>query len=462
MGDLSLRPYQKEDVAFLSRLQAGALFSEQRTGKTPTALMFCVEKKAKKILIIAPASSLPVWADEFIKWTGKPCLIYDGNGAYKQRILEEWSHGLVMSYESLRPTEVANKMRGAIYDICLKDIDVVILDEAHRIKHHKTANAKAAFMLKHVPYKLVLTGTPASGKPEDVWSLLHFLYPNTFRGYWPFVTKYFRVEVMVNADGREYRKLMGFNSAGEAMIQQVLSAIAVQRKRIDVMPWLTPKEYVVVKLPLTAHQRKYLTDLEEMWETGDVVTIGTLDRLIRYRQICLAPALVNLGGSSPKIKWILQYLEDYPDRSVIIFSKFTSFLSLLSQKIKENNRVLAGATPIKERAEYVKDFQTRKLRILLLQIDAGKEALTLDTAEACIFCDRFPPIGDLLQAEDRFVATTEAKSNKLSLVYYLVMKDSYDESLNELILSRKNETDIINNFKHYMQKRKENRHGNRT
>ena len=254
--------------------------------------------------------------------------------------------------------------------------------------------------------------------------------------------------------------IQGLNAAGKLLMEQVLPRIATQRKRTDVMPWLPIKdEPVTVRLPLTPSQQKALDELAATWETGEVITMGVLDRLIRYRQICLDPGLLSLKGSSPKSEWILQYLEDYPERPILVFSKFTSYLLRLSKLIKEKHGVYVGATPLKERAQYVKDFQIGKLRILLIQVDAGKESLTLDKAEACIFCDRFPPIGDLLQAEDRFVATTPDKANKLSLVYYLVMKDSYDEDVNKLITARANEVDVINNFNKYIVERR-NTHAN--
>lgn len=451
----SLRPYQLEDAKFLSSLGAGACFNEQRTGKTPTAITACEMVGARRVLIVGPASSLYAWAEEFQKWTGRACLIYTGTKRQQELCLQSWTDGMAISYDALRPTIRAGRNAGAIYGITTRVCDAVILDEAHRIKNHTTANARGAFALCHIPYRLALTGTPANGKPEDIWSILHFLYPNTFKGYWPFIKKYFRVLEMKSADGRPYMDIRGLNADGEKLMRQVLPRIATQRKRADVMPWLPAKEDpVTIRLPLTASQKKYLDELATTWETGEVITMGVLDRLIRYRQICLDPGLLSLAGSSPKTEWILQYLRDYPDRPVLIFSKFTSYLNRLSALIKEKHGVYVGATPLKERSEYVKSFQAGLLRILLLQIDAGKESLTLDTAEAIIFTDRFPPIGDLAQAEDRFVATTVDKADKLSLVYYLVMKDSYDESIAKLITARENETAIINDFNKHMKERR--------
>ena len=60
------------------------------------------------------------------------------------------------------------------------------------------------------------------------------------------------------------------------------------------MKWLPKKDYIRIKLPLTSQQAKYLKELEMYFETEHIITQGILDRLIRYRQICLDPGLLNL------------------------------------------------------------------------------------------------------------------------------------------------------------------------
>ena len=113
--------------------------------------------------------------------------------------------------------------------------------------------------------------------------------------------------------------------------------------------------------------------------------------------------------------------------------------------------MIVGETPPKQRALFIKAFQTGIINLLIIQIDAGKEALTLDRAEAIIFTDKFPPVGDIEQAEDRFVATTEDKANKAHVIYELIMKGTYDEQIYELLEARASAVDAINNFKKYME-----------
>ena len=120
------------------------------------------------------------------------------------------------------------------------------------------------------------------------------------------------------------------------------------------------------------------------------------------------------------------------------------------KKIKYN--IIIGDTTPKNREKIKQDFQNGKLNLLLINIDAGKEALTLDRAEKAIFTDKYPPVGDIQQAEDRFIATTIDKASKPHTIVELMMADSYDEELYKLIKERKSETDVINNYKNYKRK----------
>ena len=112
--------------------------------------------------------------------------------------------------------------------------------------------------------------------------------------------------------------------------------------------------------------------------------------------------------------------------------------------------MIIGETSDKQRAENIAAFQRGDIKLLILNIDAGKESLTLDTAEAVIFTDKYPPVGDIEQAEDRFIATVETKANKPHVIYELVMKGTYDEQLYALIEKRADAIDVINNFKTHM------------
>ena len=466
-----LRDYQKEDVMYLAARDTAACFNEQRTGKTPTALSVMKIRAVKKLLIIAPASTLYTWADECKNWwfSDMPAYVIDGSAPVRKLMIRNWTKGaLIISYECLRERvrktrdEQGNithvEIQGDLGEILRhKDIQGCILDEAHRIKNHKSKQAEALFKLEYIPIRLALSGTPAPGKQHEIFSILHWLYPTVFTSYWRFIDYYFYKDEMWTSRTDTHTEIGTFKPNKDKELQQFLNAISTRRMRASVMDWIPDKTRIKVPLKMTDKQEKYITELQEMFEIeGTDITAETiLSRLMKERQILLSPEVVGLKGSSPKIDWIKKYIEDYPEKNIIIFSNFTKWLKLLANKLDCENLIIGETT--KDRREYLKtEFQAGRIKLLLINIKAGKEGLTLDNADVTIFTDKYPPVGDILQAEDRFVATSKDKLDRGHEVIDLVMRDSYEEIILAMLSKNAREVDIINNYKKYIHKEDNN------
>ena len=453
-----LRPYQIEDVKFLAARKNCACFNEQRTGKTPTALRTLLEKGIKKFLIVAPASTIYTWADEVIRWNKQDCIVVDGTAAKRKDIIENWkTGGLVISYECLREVTRYNNKTNA-YNITgdlhyikkhISTIEACILDEAHRIKNHKSKQAEAMFSLSSIPVKIALTGTPAPNKQHEIFSILHWLFPHIFSGYWRFIDYYFEQEKRWNANG-EYIEISTFKRGKEIELQQFLNVVSTRRLRASVMEWLPEKDYETIRLECTKEQTKYIKELKDNFEINtEVNAVNILDVLIKTRQLCLAPEILNLRSSSPKVEWIKQFIKDYPEKKILIFSNFTRWLKLLAKELDCNNLII-GETSKVHREELKNDFQSGKIKLLLLNIKAAKEGITLDTASTAIFTDKFPPVGDIMQAEDRFVATTKDKKDLGHTIINLIMKGTYEENIEHLLKNNASDIDVINNYINYL------------
>lgn len=449
----TLRDYQLRDAKKLMNLNGAACFNEQRTGKTLIALKLA--ESSEKILIVTTASTIPQWQYEFERYTNKPCLTCIGNSTKKRRLIKEWKHGLVISLDSLKET---SRTDGYISEILNQNPDMVILDEAHRIKNPKSQNARAMFKLTKIKKRLALTGTPAPGKPADIYPILKFIDPDTWKGFWKFLEEYFIIKdeiIYTKGTRRTFKTWDEFQPNKEHKLQEYLNKISTNTKRKDVMQWIPDKFYVNIPLEPNAKQKKYLRELNEAYTTEQLVAQGTLDRLVKYRQICLDPDLLHLEGRSPKTDWLIQYIQDYPDEQIIIFSKFTSYLLKLYKALDKycKEGLIIGKTPIPQRQKIVQNFQNNCCGVLLINVDAGKEGLTLDNADTTIFTDRYPPIGTIQQAEDRFIASVKEMTHKGHKIINLYMKNTFDEQLNQLLDKRAEETDVINSYKKYIERR---------
>jgi len=449
---MNLRPYQQEDVEFLSKLNRGACFNEQRTGKTPTILSVIDKRQFIKPVIICPKSAVPVWKTEQKTWLpNMPFTVVDGSRKQKEQLIKSWTTGsLIISFDSFKETAVS---QGFISEILAGRPDILIVDEAHRIQNRKTATAKAIFKTTKIPVRFALTGTPVVSRTFKIWSILHWLYPEYFRGYWKFIHEYFYTDSIYTPQGRIITQEGEIRPEKAEKLWEILAQFSTQRKRADVMPWLPQKDRISIILEPTAAQVKYLEELERYFETEHISVPNILTRLIRYRQICLDPTLLDLKGESPKTQWILDYITDYPDEKILIFSKFSKYLNKLYHTLWQHNYnclLIDGSVNTETREQTRQSFQKGDMNILLLQIDAAREALTLDEATTEIFTDKYPPVGYLDQAEDRFVATTEDKADKPHKIYELQLEGTYDEVIYSLCAKRADELEFINNFKEMM------------
>lgn len=446
-----LRPYQIRDVKKLNKLNSAGCFNEQRTGKTPTSLAWCHVKNIDKLLIVCPGSAMYPWADEIKFWTDRDVIVCAARTRDKRiKLVNQWTDTLIISYDALKQT---SKAEGLIKEILKQKPKGIIIDEAHRIKGRTTSIANAIFKFRNCEHKLALTATPAPNKPYEIWAILNFLYPKYFTSYWNYIDEYYiQTQCRNYTTGKSYTDILGLKDNKVLEHQQLLNKISTNTKRKEAMPWLPKKNYIDINLPPTKAQLKYCTELETFFETEDVMTLGVLDTLTRIRQVLIAPALLDFKGGSPKLDWIIQYVKDYPEKSIIIFSRFTSFLKIIHSKIKGTECIIGGMTP--EDKHTIKNrFQTGKTKILLINIDVGKEALTLDKGEVIIFVEKFPPVNDLQQAEDRFVATTKERANKEHTIINLKMEGTYDAELYDLCERNISATDILNNYKHYLERR---------
>jgi SNF2 family DNA or RNA helicase len=160
----NLRPYQQEDMMKLKTKKAMGCFNEQRTGKTPTSLVTLDSEGHKKILVVTVASAIYQWKEEFERWTCRPCVVVNGTKTQREKQIDSWTDGLVISYDSLK--EIKPKIKdkitmeetkgreGHITQILSKNPDAVIIDEAHKIKNPKSAVAKSIFKLSVIERKL--------------------------------------------------------------------------------------------------------------------------------------------------------------------------------------------------------------------------------------------------------------------------------------------------------------------
>lgn len=450
-----LRPYQAQDVLFLSRIPHGAIFNEQRTGKTPTLLSLIKLQGYKKNILIVPAGLVLNWKKECEIWL-PGTKVFAIKGPKKQRVKlyqaasEQESYVMIISYDTLKQAEELNNITHTLNVKGLgKPFDSISVDEAHNIRNRKSQRTKAIKEIgKYAEHRYALTGTPAVKNGFDVWSILNFLYPEKFSSYWAFLDRYF--EMKRDFFSGTMQPTGAYTRREE--LEGMLALMGTNRKRKEVMEWLPDKQYTAIPIDLTPKQRKVYEDILETFryeEDGEnkVDAPSVLAQLIRLRQVCLAPSMLGIKAPSAKEEFLLEWLQDHPE-PVIIFSQFTSYLKELQKKITENLKepvvMINGELTSKQKEQSVQDFQSGKARILLANIDAAGTGFCLDAAETTIFLDKhFNPASNM-QAEDRMVPISKDRIHKMDVIS-LVAAETVDEKIETLLQNKFSIVEVINN-----------------
>lgn len=430
------------------------VFNEQRTGKTPMICRTIQEAGIKRCLIVCPASLVYTWKEEFERWTGLKAFIIPDTKFVKKDFPDDCT-AVIVNYEKLRGHKSGKKIIAPVVKELLKcKLEGVVADEAHRMKTRDSLTTAALRKFRTLPYRFALTGTPAPNRPWDIWTILNWIQPQMYSSYWAFAEQYFNMEAKWGCGG-EHKAPTEFKPGHDKLLAMNVKNISIQRKRADVMPWASDLDKpTLVRLPLKKRQEDAITALQEHWEYKDIIPKNILELLIRIRQICSCPELLGIRCTSPKIEWLLDYLSDYPEKSIIIFSNSTKFLKVVLEKISGVCKCacIIGETDKKVRHQLVQKFQNCEIKVLLIQTQAGKEGLTLDQADTTIFLDTYPPAADYSQAKDRMVATSPERVKPKEIIH-VMMKNTYDEALYDLVEHNVSVTEVVNDYKHYLERR---------
>lgn len=437
--DERLRNYQNIDVNFLKGRSRAAVFNEQRTGKTPTTLI-AVKDKLGSGIIVCPAGLKLNWQREVKTWLGKDSIVIKGTPTQRKRLYEAFSQDsesiLIVGYETLR-TDLNTRFKP-------KEVDVLIVDESHRLRNYKTKQSKALYSLSLVCKNVfALTGTPAVNHPSDVYGILRLLRPTKYRSYWQFVERYFGV-----VDGHFGKQILDVRDDRLQEFTNLLADLSVNRKRKEVMQWIPKITERTINLDFDTKQyRHYKRALKELVYglEGDEKDIpNTLAQLTRLRQICVDPKLLDLDGDSPKTEFIKEFLNDNRG-SVIIFSSFTSYLNHLA-RVVDGSVLLTGQQSQAEKQAAIDAFQRGERRVLLANIRAGGVGFTLDRADTIIFADRsYNPV-DNEQAADRFVPTRKDVEYGAKQIIDLTISNSIEVGINRLLKDKQNIISYVNNY----------------
>ncbi|MGN6194273.1 MAG: SNF2-related protein [Ginsengibacter sp.] len=430
-----LRPYQLSGFHWLNYLNSvgwgGILADDMGLGKTVQALSmlqhFAEEEGNLKALVVCPTTLIYNWENEIKKFT--PSLtwrIHHGNTRAKRKEDFGDDNVIITTYGTLR-SDVQMLMK--------IPFDYVILDESQAIKNPASKVTKAAGLLK-ATNRICMSGTPLQNNTFDIYAQMNFLNPGLLGS-----VEFFRNEFSTPIDkfGEPEQK---------EHLKKLLYPFILRRTKEQVAKDLPEKTETILFCEMEDAQRnvydayrnsyrnKILGVIDEQGVGKSQLTI--LQGLMKLRQICDSPAILNEDEKYPNDSIKLEELtreitENIGEHKALIFSQFLGMLSLIKQKLTENNiefEYFDGSTSAADREKAIQNFQTNeKCRVFLISLKAGGVGLNLTAADYVYIVDPWWNPAVEQQAIDR---THRIGQTKNIFAYRMICKDTIEDKILQL------------------------------
>jgi ERCC4-related helicase len=384
---LKIQPYkyQEDGIRFGLYKKAVLIGDEMGLGKTLQAIALGILKKEvfgfKSVLVITLSSLKQQWRREIERFSHEQACIIAGSARQrKEQYREDSSLFKITNYEAvLRDVTIISRLKP----------DLIILDEAQRIKNFETKTAEA---VKSLPrqHAIILTGTPLENKLEDIYSLVQFLDPDLLSPLWQFAADHFLLNRGKKGD------ILGYVNLGS--LHQKLQSLVIRRRKeevLDQLPEVIENNYYIdlhleqeeihagfsrALLPLL--KKKFLTQM-------DLLRIQAL--LLKMRQVCDSTYLIdkqtNISPKLDELAAILDEIVQQNGRKVVIFSEWTSMTMLIGKHLSRQSIPfveLSGKIPVHKRQALIDEFTENPACKVFLSTDAGGTGLNLQAADCVI------------------------------------------------------------------------------
>lgn len=387
-----LRHYQEEGIDFLLAHPQALLADDMGLGKTVQALGAAFGSRRVPVLVVCPASVKQEW----------PAMWYQMNPHLDPAEMERFVH--VIHGRSSRPLPRGKALVVVNYDVVASHQDAlasygfqtIILDEGHYIKNRRAKRTQAVLSLKStIPHRYILSGTPMTNRPEELWTLLTFLGKANPVSYREFTARY--------ADGHleDYGYGPTWIAKGATHLHELhqrLRPFTLRRLKSDVLDELPDRTRQ--SLRWTIRSKRYNEAQQDFltwyWkETHKDLTDNPAQFMVELNKL---RELAEVEKVSMAVDFLRQYEE--ADHPILVFCNYRETMAVLRSKFPEAG-VIDGSTGGTKRLNTIRGFQQGKFPLLFLNLQSGSEGLNLQRADSVLFLGYPWTPAQFHQAEDR-------------------------------------------------------------
>ena len=438
--------YQKEGVLHLAFNERALLADDMGLGKTIQAIGACVLLKnlygIKRVLIISPASLKVEWEEQIDKFTNLDVCTIKGAKHKRDETYKSESFFYLGNYEQI------------LYDMdeinSVLSPDVIILDEAQRIKNWQTKTANSIKKLQS-RYAFVLTGTPIENNIDEIYSIVQFLNPHLFGSLFRFNREFYKLDEKGLAVG--YKNL--------TLLHKKLQPIMLRRKKDNIeekLPKKSVKNYFVQMNESTRIKyEEYETMVSRLASKAAKYPLSP-DELKKMqmwlscmRMLCDTPYILDQATKeSLKLDELMPIIDgmlEDDSKKIIIFSEWERMLRLLHERLDAKNIAVAihtGSLTQDARKLEIKKFKNDKDCKIFLSTDSGSVGLNLQVASVVINLD-IP--WNPAKLEQRVARAWRKNQKKSVSVINLITEDTIENKILYLIKQKQSLFDnVIDGF----------------
>lgn len=441
-----LYEYQSKAVDKISKLKVGALYMEQGTGKTRTALEIIKNKmskgKVEVVLWLCPCSVKNNLKEDIIKHTGE---------------LPTENNIIIKGIESLSNSD---RLYLQLLELVKNYKVYLIVDESNLVKNKLAIRTERIIEISSFcKYKMILNGTPISKNEADLfaqWYILDWRILG-YKSFYSFAANHLEYKTVKLPSGRKITTDQIIRVLNVDYLTEKIAPYMYQIKKDEVLKELKPKQY---------HMRYFfLDDLqeEEYYETKELFLFNVVDwrsetifklfsalqHITSGKKVLSAPEKrmrtekMYTWENNPRIQCLKRTLEDIGEDKCIIFAKYQDEINDIALLLQSENKSyieFTGKISQKKRQENREKFKNH-VQFMLANKQCGAYGLNLQFCHNIIFYSNDFDLATRLQAEDR---VHRIGQDKIVNIYDICCKYTIDVFIANCL---QNKTNLLDSFK---------------
>ncbi len=384
-----LYPYQAEGALFAVRAGRVLIGDEMGLGKTIQAIaaaeILTRHFGAAKVLVVCPTSLKYQWQSEILRFSGRPSRVITGGRSQRQKEYAGDDFCKITNYE---------KLKSDLDLISAWAPDLVIVDEAQRVKNWNTIAAKALRRIDST-YAIVLTGTPLENKLEELISIVQFVDQHRLGPTWKLLHEH-----QVKDEGGRVTGYTGLDTIG-----QTLAPVMIRRRKSEVLLQLPSRTDQNLLVPMTEMQMLYhqenadiVAKIVQRWRKMKFLSDQDQRRLTcalqNMRMSCNSTYLLDQetdhGVKADELAELFEGLFVQPGAKAVVFSQWTRTHAIVIRRLEARSIGYVsfhGGVPSEQRPALIERFRDDPQCRVFLSTDAGSIGLNLQHASTLVNMD---------------------------------------------------------------------------